>query len=124
MGPFQSAFKTQELIDLGITHILNVTCKAYTPRSKLFQYYNLQIQDEKTEDAKKHFRATNRFIQEALDSGGKVLVQSVEGRSRAPTFILAYMINKDRIQLRDCLKHIRQFVPEAEPNSGFMSQLA
>ena len=97
MGPFQSAFKTQELIDLGITHILNVTCKAYTPRSKFFQYYNLQIQDEKTEDAKKHFRATNRFIQEALDSGGKVLVQSVEGRSRAPTFILAYMINKDRI---------------------------
>jgi protein-tyrosine phosphatase len=97
MGPFQSAFKTQELIDLGITHILNVTCKAYTPRSKFFQYHNLQILDEKTEDAKKNFRATNRFIQEALDSGGKVLVQSVEGRSRAPTFILAYMINKDRI---------------------------
>ena len=66
MGPFQSAFKTQELIDLGITHILNVTCKAYTPRSKFFQYYNLQILDEKTEDAKKNFRATNRFIQEAL----------------------------------------------------------
>jgi protein-tyrosine phosphatase len=67
----------------------------------------LQIQDEKTEDVKKHFRATNRFIQEALNSGGKVLVQSVEGKSRAPTFILAYMINKDRVQLRDCLTHIR-----------------
>jgi protein-tyrosine phosphatase len=67
----------------------------------------LQIQDEKTEDAKKHFRATNRFIQEALNSGGKVLVQSVEGKSRAPTYILAYMINKDRVQLRDCLTHIR-----------------
>jgi hypothetical protein len=34
------------------------------------------------------------------------------------------MINKDRIQLRDCIAHIRQFVAEAEPNSAFMSQLA
>jgi hypothetical protein len=62
MGPFQAAFKTQDLIDAGITHILNVTCKAYTLRSKYFKYFNLQIQDEKTEDAKRHFRATNRFI--------------------------------------------------------------
>ena len=92
MGPFQAAFKTQDLIDSGITHILNVTCKAYTLRTKHFKYYNLQIQDEKTEDAKKHFRATNRFIQEALSQGGKVLVQSVEGRSRSSTFVLAYMI--------------------------------
>ena len=74
MGPFQAAFKTQDLIDAGITHILNVTCKAYTLRTKHFKYYNLQIQDEKTEDAKKHFRATNRFIEEALNQGGKVLV--------------------------------------------------
>lgn len=124
MGPFQAAFKTQDLIDAGITHILNVTCKSYTLRSKYFKYFNLQIQDEKTEDAKKNFRATNRFIQEALESGGKVLVQSVEGRSRSSTFVLAYMIKKDRMQLRECLGELRRYVPEAEPNEGFMSQLA
>lgn len=124
MGPFQAAFKTQELIDSGITHILNVTCKSYTLRNKFFKYYNLQIQDVKTEDAKRHFRATNRFIQEALDQGGKVLVQSVDGRSRAATFVLAYMIHTDRMQLKECLNILRQYVPEAEPNEGFMSQLA
>ena len=124
MGPLQSGFKTQALIDAGITHILNVTCKSYTLRSKYFKYLNLQVQDEKTEDAKKHFRATNRFIQEALDNGGKVLVQSVEGRSRSSTFVLAYMINKERLQLKQCLASLRQYVPEAEPNEGFMSQLA
>jgi len=62
MGPFQAAFKTKELIEAGVTHILNVTCKAYTLRNKYFKYLNLPIKDEKTEDAKKHFRATNRFI--------------------------------------------------------------
>ena len=100
---------------------MNATCKSYTLRSKHFKYCNLQIQDEKTEDAKKHFRATNRFIEEALSQGGKVLVQSVEGRSRSSTFLLAYMINKDKMQLRECLQILRQYVPEAEPNEGFMS---
>ena len=34
MGPFQSAFKTKDLIEKGVTHILNVSCKEYTKRSK------------------------------------------------------------------------------------------
>jgi hypothetical protein len=66
MGPFQSAFKTGELIEQGITHILNVTCKAYTPRSKYFKYLDIQIYDESSEDAKRHFRITNRFLKEAF----------------------------------------------------------
>ena len=41
MGPFQSAFKTGELIESGVTHILNVTCKAYTKRDKYFKYLDL-----------------------------------------------------------------------------------
>jgi protein-tyrosine phosphatase len=124
MGPYQAAFKTKEMIDLGITHVLNVTCKAYTPRKKFFKYLNIDIHDDSKEDAKKHFRATNRFINECLAEGGKLLVQSVEGKSRAPTFILAYMINRDRFKLRDCLLGLRQFVGEVEPNEGFMAQLA
>ena len=41
MGPFQSAFKTGELIQNGVTHILNVTCKAYTKREQYFKYLDL-----------------------------------------------------------------------------------
>lgn len=124
MGPFQSAFKTRELIEQGVTHVLNVTCKSYTPRKKYFKYMDVQLHDLPREDAKRHFRATNRFIAECLAEGGKLLVQSVEGKSRAPTFILAYMINNDKMKLRDCLAHLRQYVGEVEPNEGFMSQLA
>ena len=32
MGPFQSAFKTRDLLEAGVTHILNVTSKEYTKR--------------------------------------------------------------------------------------------
>jgi protein-tyrosine phosphatase len=124
MGPFQAGFKTGELIQAGVTHILNVTCKAYTKRDKYFKYLDLQIYDEVGEDAKKYFRVTNRFINEALQSGGKILVHSIDGKSRCSTFILAYLICNEGIKLKDGLAMLRQYVAETEPNEGFMQQLA
>ena len=91
MGPFQSAFKTKELIDMGVTHILDCSCSEYMKRRKYFKYLSLQIYDTNSEDAKKHFRITNRFIEEGITQG-KILVHSYNGQSRAPTFILAYLI--------------------------------
>ena len=85
---------------------------------------DLQIYDEVQEDAKKYFRITNRFINEALQSGGKILVHSVNGKSRCSTFILAYLIRNEGIKLKDGLDLLRQYVGEAEPNEGFMQQLA
>lgn len=124
MGPFQAGFKTGELIEAGVTHILNVTCKAYSKRDRYFKYLDLQIYDEPQENVKKYFRITNRFINEALNSGGKILVHSIEGKSRCATFILAYLICNEGVKLKDGLALLRQFVGEVEPNEGFMQQLA
>jgi len=41
MGPYQSAFKTKELIEAGVTHILNVSCREYMKRSKYFKYLDI-----------------------------------------------------------------------------------
>lgn len=53
-----------------------------------------------------------------------MLVQSVQGKSRAATFILAYLIGKEKIKLKDGLSLLRQYVSEVEPNETFMQQLA
>lgn len=51
-------------------------------------------------------------------------MHSVQGKSRAPTFILAYLIGKERIKLKDGLNLLRQYVSEVEPNETFVQQLA
>ena len=123
MGPFQTAFKTKELIDKGVTHILNASCREYTKRSKYFKYLDIPLLDEVGDSAEKYFRITNRFIEEGIQTGG-VLVQSVQGKSRAPTFILAYLINKEKMKLKDGLALLREYVAEVEPNESFLQQLA
>ncbi|TNV76132.1 hypothetical protein FGO68_gene647 [Halteria grandinella] len=129
MGPYQAAFKTKQLVEMGVTHVLNVTCREYTKRPKYFKYLDVAIYDTHSEDAKKNFRITNRFIEEARKSTShhgdcKVLVHSVQGKSRAATFILAYLIGREKMKLKDGLALLRQFVPEVEPNETFMQQLA
>ena len=47
----------------------------------------------------------------------------VAGKSRAPTFILAYLIGVEKIKLKDGLSLLREYVPEVEPNESFMQQL-
>ena len=51
MGPFQAAFKTKDLIEKGVTHILNVSCKEYTKRPKYIKYLDIPVQDEVGENA-------------------------------------------------------------------------
>lgn len=111
---------------MGVTHILNVSTREYTKRPKYFKYLDINIYDTTSEDAKKHFRITNRFIDQARNGPNdqKILVHSVQGKSRAATFILAYLIGREKLKLKDGLAILRQYVKEVEPNEAFMQQLA
>lgn len=64
VGSIESSINTKELLSLGITHVLNVSCMEYTKREHYFKYYNLAVYDNHDEDIKKFFRITNRFIDE------------------------------------------------------------
>ena len=81
---------------------MNATCREYMKRRRYFKYLDVQIYDTHNEDSKKHYRITSRFIDDGRKQG-KVLVHSVQGKSRAATFILAYLIGKEKIKLKDGL---------------------
>ena len=83
----------------------------------------MPVTDDIGENAQKFFRITNRFIDEGIKNGA-ILVHSVQGKSRAPTFILAYLIHKEKMKLKDSLAILREYVNEVEPNESFMQQLA
>ena len=103
-------------------YILNLSCTYYTKRKKYFEYFDLDIKDSEYEDAQKHFRITNRYIDNAR-SEGKILLHSLNGLSRAPTFVLAYLIGKQKIKLNVGLQILRSFNPKIDPNPNFMKQL-
>lgn len=91
----------------GITHVLNLTATEYKKRTKYFKYLSIDVYDKSDEDLKKHFRISNRFISEALQSGGKILIQDIDGFNIAPTFALAFLINNEKLPLKNGFEVIR-----------------
>lgn len=122
LGPLPAAFNTRELLQIGITHILNVSSEAYTKR-KYFEYLNIDVYDNHEEDIKKYFRISNRFIKNAVQKGGKVLVHSSNGKSRGPAFILAYFISNCKINLKKGMDQLKAYIPDLEINHNFYKQL-
>ena len=53
----------------------------------------------------------------------KVLVHCFAGKSRATTFLLAYLMKEKAINLKDGLEMVWKVRPIAAPNPGFMIQL-
>jgi len=39
-----------------------------------------------------HFKNSSNFIEKALESKGKVYVHCVDGKSRSPTILMAYLM--------------------------------
>ena len=122
-GPLEVAIKVKELLFLKINFILNLSCVAYNKRSKYFKYYDIFINDNHTENAIKYFKITNRFIEDAVDSGGKILIHSENGISRCWVFLMAYLIGRKHMTFNVAYDLVRYKFNHVEPNDNFLTQL-
>jgi protein-tyrosine phosphatase len=87
-----SAQSTRSLTERRITHIVSVCTDpipAHHPQSGI-RYLRVPVEDQPYEDLLIWMPHTCRFIDEALRTGGVVLVHGVHGLSRGATIMAAY----------------------------------
>jgi protein tyrosine phosphatase len=109
------------LLRKGITHIINLSEYGNLFSDK-FTYKKIDIEDAPECNIAQYFYGCNRFIDEALASGGKVLVHCMAGCSRSPTIVAAYLVSKGMpLENAMCLLRLRR--PCVDPNPGFIAQL-
>ena len=123
VGPLEAVLKTKELLFLKIKYILNLSCVSYNKRIKYFKYYDIFINDNHTENAIKYFKITNRFIDDAVNSGGKILIHSENGTSRCWVFLMAYLIGRRQMTFNQAYDLVRSKFNHVEPNDNFLTQL-
>jgi dual specificity phosphatase 12 len=71
----------------GITHLLSV-CQDFPPEGP--NHLIISVQDSEYDDILIHLPVACRFIQNTVESGGRVLVHCVMGISRSAAVIAAY----------------------------------
>ena len=123
VGPLETVLKTKELLSLKIKFILNLSCVSYNKRIKYFKYYDIFINDNHTENAIKYFKITNRFIDDAVNSGGKILIHSENGTSRCWVFLMAYLIGRRQMTFNQAFDLVKSKFNHVEPNDNFLTQL-
>jgi hypothetical protein len=113
------------LTGLGITHIVNCAKEVpdYFKGDFNFQYLHLMLNDSPDENITRIFKVSAKFIRDALDNGGVVLVHCWAGVSRSVTVVIYYLVTTLGISVKEALDGIRTRREIANPNRGFMEQL-
>ncbi|KAJ6581101.1 protein-tyrosine phosphatase-like protein [Mycena capillaripes] len=122
LGNLSTAESPQLLARLGITHVLSV-CPDYLAPAETVQHLILPMVDDEHFDILAHLPTTCRFIQEALDGGGRVLAHCVMGISRSATVVCAYLMFSQHISAAQAIRLVRTRRPRSRPNYNFIRQL-
>ncbi|OXU16319.1 hypothetical protein TSAR_004734 [Trichomalopsis sarcophagae] len=130
LGPYSAATKSKldSLLEHGITHIVCVRqdIEAHFIKPNFpdkFKYLVLDIADNATENIIKHFKNVKSFIDEGLNSGGKVLVHGNAGISRSAALVIAYLMETFGLKQEKAYSILQQRRFCINPNDGFMAQL-
>ncbi|XP_017268247.1 dual specificity protein phosphatase 13-like [Kryptolebias marmoratus] len=129
IGNVAVAQNRKTLHKLGITHVLNAAhSKQGSIGDQSFYgnscvYFGIPAEDSDHFDLSQHFKSAADFIHKGLKStDGKVLVHCIMGVSRSATLVLAYLMMRKHLSLKDALRHVVQ-KRAIFPNRNFLSQL-
>ncbi|XP_068232667.1 dual specificity phosphatase 29-like [Palaemon carinicauda] len=116
----------------GITHVLNTAegndVTAVGTGGKYYEdvnikYLGMKLVDMPSENVARFFTVGADFIEDALSSGGKVLVHCLMGISRSATIACAFLMLKRNMCALEALTTLRKN-RAIFPNEGFLQQLA
>ncbi|KAK6178100.1 hypothetical protein SNE40_012929 [Patella caerulea] len=123
LGDASHSSMKDELLDLGITAILNVStsCANHFPHD--FRYKIIPVEDTASADLYFWFKDAIQFIEQDREKGGKILVHCKGGVSRSATICLAYLMFTRCVGLEDAFDYIKSRRESISPNANFMMQL-
>ncbi|XP_034458063.1 protein phosphatase Slingshot homolog 1 isoform X1 [Hippoglossus hippoglossus] len=124
LGSEWNASNLEELRDCGVGYILNVTREIDNFFPGLFSYHNVRVYDEDATDLLAHWNDTYNFIVKAKKNNSKCLVHCKMGVSRSASTVIAYAMKEYGWSLEKAYNFVKQKRSIAQPNAGFMRQLA
>ncbi len=127
LGNQRVASSLKLLSTLGITHVVN--CAGEIPNygegtgGTKVKYIKFPLSDVPQADISQYFEPSYQFIDQALSSGGKVLVHCYAGISRSTSILSYYLSRKRGEPLGSVLERVKKIRPIIRPNQGFAAQL-
>lgn len=100
IGGLHALYQKPDLFQqAGITHIVSILdFDIYEAGAfKEYKHLHLRLDDDPNENLLQHFPESNKFIEDAIASGGGVFVHCAMGKSRSATVAVAYLMHKYKL---------------------------
>lgn len=139
LGSYTALSGQKSFAEKGITHVLSLLSGEVAPSITTFGgqsgtalYENftrgyttlrIDIDDVEDENIMQYFDQTNKFISEAISSGGIVFVHCMAGVSRSTTAVCAYLMKQNFWSASEALEFVKSKRSVANPNESFYKQL-
>ncbi|CAE6456101.1 Serine/threonine/tyrosine-interacting protein AltName: Full=Phosphoserine/threonine/tyrosine interaction protein [Rhizoctonia solani AG-1 IB] len=99
---------------LGITHVACIrdVKEAFSVKPRFpdqLQYLVLDVEDNEEQNLIRLFPRAKAFIDNALQSGGRVLVHCNGGISLSPSFVIMYVMERFQLAWDDALQMIKEY---------------
>jgi protein-tyrosine phosphatase len=125
LGGLRNANNHKELTTrTNIKYILNTAYEVQNYFPDQFKYLKMDLDDVAGFDISGHFDQAVSFLEEAKINSANVLVHCQQGISRSASMVIAYLIAKENMSLKDALELVKSKRQIVNPNPGFMSHLA
>ena len=124
LGDYSCATNPMIVEQLGVRHIVNASGGfANAFGSDKVRYLEVNIWDTPSANIYEHFKAAIEFIDEARQRNERVLSHCAAGISRSTSIVLAYLVARENMTLRDAYLHVKGIRSIVQPNCGFVKQL-
>jgi len=123
VGSIDSTYDIKTLKMLGITHIISVLPGFIPPYPNDFKYMVINAMDDENTNLDMIFEDANKFIDDAFENVGNILVHCMMGRSRSATIVGAYLINTFAMNADEVLSLLKNKRNIIQPNKYFEQQL-
>lgn len=128
LGPFAASKSLETLQHLTVTHIVCIrdAKEAFSVRPRYpeqFKYMVLNVEDNEEQNLIRLFPGAKQFIDEAITSGGRVLVHCNGGISLSPAFVVMFVMQHYQLSWEDALHMVQNRRYCISPNGGFLTQI-
>lgn len=115
LGNEDTAYSSDTLKTLGVTHILSVGRELLQLFKDKFTYLQLEMDDSLKQNLTKFIASSTSFI----GNGQVVYVHCSAGASRSPSIIIAYLIKTNRWSYQKAFDYVKSKRSTIHPNSNF-----
>jgi len=123
IGSIDSVYDIKTLKMLGITHVISILPGFIPPYPDDFKYMVINAMDDENTELSCIFDDTNKFIDNAFENCGNILVHCMMGKSRSATIVASYLIHTFGMNVEEVLKLLKNKRDIIQPNKYFEQQL-